>query len=149
MGTTSGSPAPALAIGGVALPSGVTFTDNGNGTGTLSGTPATGSGGTYALTFTASNVVGSSAPQPFTLTINQAPAITSATSIGFTVSAPGSFTVTATGFPAPAITRTGAALPSSLAVNTSLTILANAERVAAGMVRRYRAAYRPATGTGA
>jgi choline dehydrogenase-like flavoprotein len=33
----------------------------------------------------------------------------------------------------------GAAIPSSLAVNTSLTILANAERVAAGMLRRYRA----------
>src|SRR5437879_346241 len=32
----------------------------------------------------------------------------------------------------------GAAIPSSLAVNTSLTILANAERVAAGVLRRYR-----------
>jgi choline dehydrogenase-like flavoprotein len=32
----------------------------------------------------------------------------------------------------------GAAIPSSLAVNTSLTILANAERVAAGVLDRYR-----------
>lgn len=32
----------------------------------------------------------------------------------------------------------GAAIPSSLAVNTSLTILANAERVAAGILERYR-----------
>jgi choline dehydrogenase-like flavoprotein len=31
----------------------------------------------------------------------------------------------------------GAAIPSSLAVNTSLTILANAERIAAGIVARY------------
>jgi choline dehydrogenase-like flavoprotein len=31
----------------------------------------------------------------------------------------------------------GAAIPSSLAVNTSLTILANAERIAAGILRRY------------
>jgi len=31
----------------------------------------------------------------------------------------------------------GAAVPSSLAVNTSLTILANAERIAAGMLDRY------------
>jgi cholesterol oxidase len=31
----------------------------------------------------------------------------------------------------------GAAIPSSLAVNTSLTILANAERVAAGILQRY------------
>jgi choline dehydrogenase-like flavoprotein len=34
----------------------------------------------------------------------------------------------------------GAAIPSSLAVNTSLTILANAERIAVGMVRRFRPA---------
>jgi choline dehydrogenase-like flavoprotein len=34
----------------------------------------------------------------------------------------------------------GAAIPSSLAVNTSLTILANAERIAEGIVRRYRGA---------
>jgi len=33
----------------------------------------------------------------------------------------------------------GAAIPSSLAVNTSLTILANAERIAGGIARRYRA----------
>jgi cholesterol oxidase len=31
----------------------------------------------------------------------------------------------------------GAAIPSSLAVNTSLTILANAERIAAGLRDRY------------
>ncbi len=33
----------------------------------------------------------------------------------------------------------GAAIPSSLAVNTSLTILANAERIAGGIARRYQA----------
>ncbi len=32
----------------------------------------------------------------------------------------------------------GAVIPSSLAVNTSLTILANAERIAAGIIDRYR-----------
>src|SRR6267142_704185 len=32
----------------------------------------------------------------------------------------------------------GAAIPSSLAVNTSLTILANAERIAVGLIDRYR-----------
>lgn len=32
----------------------------------------------------------------------------------------------------------GSVIPSSLAVNTSLTILANAERIAAGLLRRYR-----------
>ena len=38
----------------------------------------------------------------------------------------------------------GAAVPSSLAVNTSLTILANAERIAAAMVRRYVRSGEPA-----
>ena len=33
----------------------------------------------------------------------------------------------------------GAAIPSSLAVNTSLTILANAERIVAGISSRYYA----------
>ncbi len=46
--TTTGTPTPALTESG-ALPSGVTFHDNGNGTATLSGTPAAGSSGSYAL----------------------------------------------------------------------------------------------------
>ena len=36
----------------------------------------------------------------------------------------------------------GSAIPSSLAVNTSLTILANAERIAAGLIERYRLPHR-------
>ena len=36
-----------------ALPAGVTFVDNGDGTATLAGTPAAGTGGAYPLTFTA------------------------------------------------------------------------------------------------
>jgi hypothetical protein len=112
--TTSGFPAPAIAIGGAPLPAGVTFADNGNGTGTLSGTPSDGTGGTYALSFTATNAFGTSAPQAFTLTVNQAPAITSANTVSFTMGAAGTFTVTATGFPVPTITRSGAALPAGV-----------------------------------
>lgn len=110
--TTTGFPAPALTESG-ALPSGVTFKDNGNGTGTLSGTPAAGTGKAYAITFTANNGVGSNATQNFTLTVDQAPAITSATSATFTVGAAGSFTVTTTGFPTSALTETGT-LPSGV-----------------------------------
>ncbi len=112
--TTTGFPAPALVRGGVALPSGVTFVDNGNGTGTLSGTPDAGTGRTYALTFTASSAAGSTAPQSFTLTVNQTPAITSANATAFTVGSPGTFTVTATGFPTPALVRGGVNLPSGV-----------------------------------
>ena len=49
----------------------MTFTDNGNGTATLSGTPAA-APGTYPLTFTAANGVLPNATQSFTLTVNQA-----------------------------------------------------------------------------
>jgi hypothetical protein len=48
----------------------VTFLDNGNGTATLSGTPATGTAGTYAITIKAHNGVGTDASQNFTLTVN-------------------------------------------------------------------------------
>src|SRR5581483_7097587 len=73
---TTGTPKPSIVKTG-ALPAGVTFTDNGNGTATLAGTPPLGSGGSYPLQFTASNGVGSNAVQAFTLTVNQAPSITS------------------------------------------------------------------------
>jgi Putative Ig domain len=55
-------------------PSGVTFTDNGNGTGTLSGTPATGTAASYPITFTATNGIGAPAVQNFTLTVSVASA---------------------------------------------------------------------------
>jgi FKBP-type peptidyl-prolyl cis-trans isomerase FkpA len=67
--TTSGTPTPTLVQGGAVLPAGVTFVDNGNGTGTLSGTPAAGTVGAYALSLTATNV-GGSAVQNFSLTVS-------------------------------------------------------------------------------
>ena len=74
--TATGTPTPTLTKTG-ALPSGVTFVDNHNGTATLSGTPAAGTGGTYAISITAANGVNPDASQAFTLTVNQAPAVTS------------------------------------------------------------------------
>jgi hypothetical protein len=67
--TTTGSPTPSLTETG-ALPSPVTFKDNGNGTATLSGTPAAGTAGSYPITIKASNGVGTAASQSFTLTVN-------------------------------------------------------------------------------
>jgi hypothetical protein len=64
---TTGTPTPAITEVGT-LPAGVTFVDNGNGTGTLGGTP-TGSVGNYSLVFTAANGVLPNATQPFTLHI--------------------------------------------------------------------------------
>ena len=56
--TTTGYPAPTLTETG-ALPPGVTFTDNANGTATLAGTPAAGTQGSYPLTLSATNASGS------------------------------------------------------------------------------------------
>jgi hypothetical protein len=70
--TTAGSPTIVLSETG-ALPSGVTFTDNGNGTATLAGTPATGSNSSYPITITASNGFGSPANQSFALAVDAAP----------------------------------------------------------------------------
>ena len=110
--TTSGSPLPSLSESG-ALPSGVSFVDHGDGTATLGGTPAVGTAGTYALTLTAHNGVGSDATQAFTLTVTAAPAITSAASVSLTVGSAGSFTVTASGSPLPSLSESGA-LPSGV-----------------------------------
>jgi hypothetical protein len=107
MVTTKGFPTPSLSDGSATLPTGVTFHDNGNGTGTLSGTPAPGTGGTYGFTLTASNGVSPNATQSFTLTVNQAPAITSANNTTFTAGTAGSFTVTTTGFPPPSLIENG------------------------------------------
>ena len=58
----------------------MTFTDNGDGTAHLARAPAgAGTGGTYKLTITAAQWCGlPDATQTFTLTVNEAPAITSA-----------------------------------------------------------------------
>jgi hypothetical protein len=70
-----GAPTPALTESGN-LPAGLTFTDQGNGTALLSGTPAAGTGGSYPITITATSTAGTTT-QSFTLTNAEAPTITS------------------------------------------------------------------------
>lgn len=88
------------------LPSGVTFVYTGSGTATLSGSPAAGTGGLYALTFQAGNGVATT-DQNFVLTVRQPAGFTSAASTAFVVGAPGSFSVTTSGYPAPSVSVTG------------------------------------------
>jgi hypothetical protein len=110
--TVTGTPAPALTESG-ALPSGITFNTT---TGVLGGTPAQGTGGVYNISFEASNGVGANATQNFTLTVDQVPAITSGASTTFTVGTPGTFGVTATGYPVPAVSEAGT-LPNGVTFN--------------------------------
>ncbi|HET9682077.1 MAG TPA: immunoglobulin domain-containing protein, partial [Candidatus Limnocylindrales bacterium] len=93
----TGWPQPALSISGT-LPQGLTFQDNGNGTGTLAGSPAAGTGGDYALTFTATSRLGS-VSKALVLSIAEAPLFTGPTTATFFVGALGTFTVTTTGSP--------------------------------------------------
>ena len=67
--TTTGFPTSALSETG-ALP-GASLVDNGDGTATLAGTPDAATGGTYALTITATNGVTPDATQSFTLTVTR------------------------------------------------------------------------------
>ena len=105
--TTPGVPATTTLSESGKLPSGVSFTAGTNGTATLSGTPAAGSGGVYSFTITASNAAPSQTTQTFTLTVDQAPAITSAASATLKAGVSGSFTVTTAGYPAAALTESG------------------------------------------
>ncbi|HEX3788099.1 MAG TPA: putative Ig domain-containing protein [Pseudonocardiaceae bacterium] len=108
---TTGAPVPAITRTG-ALPAGLTYTDNGNGTATIAGTPGAGSGNSYPLTFTATSSAGTTS-QSFTLTNAEAPSITSPSTALFAIGAAGTYTVTTTGYPAATITESGA-LPSGL-----------------------------------
>jgi hypothetical protein len=119
--TTSGTPVPSITKTGT-LPNGVTFTDNGNGTATFSGTPAASTGGSYPITITAHNGIGADAAQSFTLIVNQVAAITSANNAAFAETTPGTLTVTVTGFPLPTLSETGA-LPTGVTFNAGTGVL--------------------------
>ncbi|MFN8384347.1 MAG: sortase [Anaerolineales bacterium] len=73
--TATGNPSTMVISEAGALPSGVSLVDNGNGTATLSGTPAIGTNGTYSLVLTANNGVAPNGTQNFTLTIKNGPTI--------------------------------------------------------------------------
>jgi Putative Ig domain len=109
--TARGYPVPVLTESGP-LPLGVSFTDNGNGTASLTGTPVVGTGGSYPVTVTATSGIGI-ASETFNLKVGEPPAITSLPAATAVTGSPFSFTVTATGFPAPQITESGA-LPKGL-----------------------------------
>jgi hypothetical protein len=116
--TTSGDPAATLTETGT-LPTGATFTPGAGtdaGTATIAGTPAAGTEGSYPITITATNTVGTTtqtATQAFTLTVTEGPAITSAASATATVASAFTFGVTTSGSPAPALTESGT-LPAAI-----------------------------------
>jgi microsomal dipeptidase-like Zn-dependent dipeptidase len=98
--TSLGFPAPTFSISGT-LPAGVGFNTNG----AFYGTPEPSSGGMYNLTITAAGDPHfQPVTQPFMLTVNSAPVVTSPNNTTFTAGMPNRFTATATGYPMPNIT---------------------------------------------
>ena len=112
--TTAGLPSKTTLSIGPKLPAGLTFTDKGTGTATITGTPAAGTASlaTYNFTITASNAAGSSNTLICQITIHQKPAFTSAAAVSFIVGQFASFKVVTTGFPTPTLTWTD--LPAGL-----------------------------------
>jgi N-acetylneuraminic acid mutarotase len=114
--TTTGTPAPTITESG-ALPPGMNFTYNGNGTATISGTPPASAVGSYVVTLSASNGVGAPAVQQFDVTVESAPVVVSAprfTSSASVLVLPGAnavVTITASGTPRPVITESGTLPP--------------------------------------
>ncbi|MCY2938809.1 MAG: VCBS repeat-containing protein [Planctomycetota bacterium] len=117
--TTTGYPARTYSVTG-ALPAGVTLAPS---TGVLSGTAAPLTGGIYAVVMGATNGVLPNASQNFTLTVNEAPAFTSAASAIFLEGIANTFTVTASGFPAPRFAITSGTLPQGLSFNTTTGVV--------------------------
>ncbi|MBV8946134.1 MAG: hypothetical protein JOZ95_12000 [Solirubrobacterales bacterium] len=148
-GQPAPTPTPTLSIASGSLPAGLTFKDNGDGTATLSGSPAAGTGGVFKLTLRASNVAGA-VSQPFGLTIDEAPSITSAATATFGQGMPGTFTVTTgAGFPTPStLSITSGALPTGVQFNDNgdgtATIVGTP---AAGSVGTYQFTVTAANGT--
>jgi hypothetical protein len=90
--TSAGSPTPAITVS--SLPSGVSFVDNGNGTGTLTGVSTVASG-SYTIVFTASNSVGTADTLSFDLVVATAPVFTSASTVSFASGSHVSYTISA------------------------------------------------------
>jgi large repetitive protein len=113
--STFGFPAPTLYLEGGSLPQGLTFTNNGNGTATISGTPNPFGNTTYNLVFTAKNSV-SQINQNFTLRVDQPPTFTTPNSLtGVVGTAITPFLVKTTGgFPVPTMADFGSVPPGIL-----------------------------------
>jgi VCBS repeat-containing protein len=104
----TGKPTPALTEEGN-LPAGVSFADNGNGTGTLSGTPGPNTSGTYDIVFHADKNKPHHISQSFTLTV---------VCPGITVTNPSVTTGTAGTAFSQTFTQSGGQLPVTFVLNS-------------------------------
>jgi len=98
------------------LPYGLTFSDKGNGTAAISGTPASGTGGQYPITLSASGSAGQ-ASQRAVLTVDEVPYFTSSDTIWGVIFKYDRSPITAKGYPLPTISESGT-LPRGMSFRT-------------------------------
>jgi Ca2+-binding RTX toxin-like protein len=96
--TTAGYPAVTSITQTGTLPTGVTFTDNHDGTATLTSPAGSGTPGSFMLNLTATNGIAPDATQTLNLNVNQSGSIASAPAATFTVGSTGTFTITTNSF---------------------------------------------------
>ena len=90
------------------LPTGITLTDNANGTATLGGTPGPNAGGVYRITITGTNGIGVPVNQYFVLIVYQPPVIAPIDTIAITKGvAMTPLPITVTGYPEPKVRVSG------------------------------------------
>jgi hypothetical protein len=143
---TSGQPVGSLVIQNQ-LPAGLTWLDQGDGTGVIAGTPVT--AGAVDVGFIAHNRVGESY-QRVRLVVQEAPAFVSGADLRFAEGLPARFLVRTTGTPAPRIAMTAGALPRGLSLvdygNGTATITGTPE-VSGAVTVMITAASRAGSGT--
>jgi hypothetical protein len=127
--TATGDPAPTFSLTGA--PAWLKIDAN---SGVLTGTPPLGPGPyTFPFTITAGNGLLPNATESFTLTVDQAPAITSAASATFIAGTQGSVSVTATGSPTPVLSEAaGDTLPSNVTFDPATGLLSGKPAAGSG-----------------
>ncbi len=138
---TAGFPVAAITESGTTLPNWLSFTDNGNGTATLSGTPPTGSANATPISFTidAANGTSPTATQAFNLTVDEAPTITSGNAATFAVGKAGTFAVKATaGLPSKTtFSIANGKLPGGVTLNPTTGVLSGKSAAGSGGIYNF------------
>jgi alpha-tubulin suppressor-like RCC1 family protein len=124
--TATGLPTPTFTLAGT-LPAGLTF--NGT-TGVISGT-ITAPAGTYPVTITATNIAGT-ATQNLSVLVVSVPAFISSANTTFIAGNASTYTLTASGTPAPTLARVAGTLPAGITFNASTGVLSGTSTATAG-----------------